>query len=399
MTVLHHCKPAPAGAAFSPTTPIGLALSGGGVRALVFHLGVLERLARQGLLPQVAYLSTVSGGSLAAGLVFRFAAMRWPDADTFRRVVVPRCRTLLTRVDLQRDYLTRVLLQPWTLLRGRAATLAASLRARWQIDKALKDLPSSPQWVINATTYETGKNWRFSRKRMGDYLTGYVLNPDFPLNEAMAASAAVPGLIGPLRMQCRRYSWHRYPEGGASESVAIGSRFPTVRLWDGGVYDNLGAEALYKRGQRGFREGVEFLIVSDASRPLGVEAPSARPGGLFFRPATRLIDVATDQVRALRARDLVEYFEENPERGVYLRMGNTAQAIIDKAQRNTPASWRSKGAMPDSKVSEAAELKTTLRRLGTEEFDNLFWHGYEVADVTLSVYCPTVCHHLPFCDP
>ena len=40
----------------------GLALSGGGIRSATFSLGILERLAELGLLSQIDYLSTVSGG-------------------------------------------------------------------------------------------------------------------------------------------------------------------------------------------------------------------------------------------------------------------------------------------------------------------------------------------------
>ena len=49
---------------------IGIALSGGGVRATVFHLGVLARLAEDSLLESISFISSVSGGSLAAGLVY-----------------------------------------------------------------------------------------------------------------------------------------------------------------------------------------------------------------------------------------------------------------------------------------------------------------------------------------
>ncbi len=41
---------------------IGLSLSGGGFRATVFHLGVLARLAEEGLMEEVTCVSTVSGG-------------------------------------------------------------------------------------------------------------------------------------------------------------------------------------------------------------------------------------------------------------------------------------------------------------------------------------------------
>jgi NTE family protein len=48
---------------------IGLALSGGGIRAAVFHLGVLRRLAFERLLESVSVVSTVSGGSLVAAAI------------------------------------------------------------------------------------------------------------------------------------------------------------------------------------------------------------------------------------------------------------------------------------------------------------------------------------------
>lgn len=41
---------------------VGLALSGGGIRSATFNLGVLQSLAEHGILKQVDYLSTVSGG-------------------------------------------------------------------------------------------------------------------------------------------------------------------------------------------------------------------------------------------------------------------------------------------------------------------------------------------------
>lgn len=41
---------------------IGLAISGGGIRSATFGLGVLVALARRNLLPEIDYLSTVSGG-------------------------------------------------------------------------------------------------------------------------------------------------------------------------------------------------------------------------------------------------------------------------------------------------------------------------------------------------
>ena len=49
---------------------IGLALSGGGMRATLFHLGILKWLAEMELLENIEHVSTVSGGSIGAGLVY-----------------------------------------------------------------------------------------------------------------------------------------------------------------------------------------------------------------------------------------------------------------------------------------------------------------------------------------
>ena len=47
---------------------VGLALSGGGIRSATFSLGVMQRLAKEGCLEYVDYLSTVSRGRLHWGL-------------------------------------------------------------------------------------------------------------------------------------------------------------------------------------------------------------------------------------------------------------------------------------------------------------------------------------------
>ncbi|HKU89650.1 MAG TPA: hypothetical protein VJP84_07635 [Steroidobacteraceae bacterium] len=53
-----------------PEAPtVGLALSGGGIRSAAFNMGVLQTLARTGLLARVDYLSTVSGGGYIGSCV------------------------------------------------------------------------------------------------------------------------------------------------------------------------------------------------------------------------------------------------------------------------------------------------------------------------------------------
>src|ERR1700750_2328806 len=67
----------------APAQPgIGIALSGGGFRAMLFHAGALARMNELGLLSKAKRIASVSGGSITSG----YLAVKWrdlgsPDAD------------------------------------------------------------------------------------------------------------------------------------------------------------------------------------------------------------------------------------------------------------------------------------------------------------------------------
>lgn len=369
---------------------IGLALSGGGVRAAVFHLGVLCRLAEEGLLESVAFVSTVSGGSLGTGLIYTLSGNRWPTSAEYLGSVLPEARRLLTNVGIQRDALFRLLLRPWRLLSsGWANVLSESLARRWGVRGLVSELPHRPRWIINATSYESGKNWRFAPRRMGDYLTGHVFEPPVPVADAMAASAGYPILIGFLVLETKDYAWNRYREGSTSETEPSDPGLRRLHLWDGGVYDNLGVEALFKPGR--LREGCNFLVVSDASGALGPERRYR-----IHRQARRLLSIAMDQVRSLRSRMLFDHFLNHPGSGVYLMMGGTAQKILREAGLSTQKIEEiSTGCLPDDEVERVALFPTTLRKIKETEFDGLYRHGWEVADCNLRARRPDLFAAVP----
>ncbi|MFM0111710.1 patatin-like phospholipase family protein [Paraburkholderia nemoris] len=60
----------------------GLALSGGGIRSATFSLGVLIALARRNLLPDVDYLSTVSGGGYLGAFLTTFLSTTGAATDS-----------------------------------------------------------------------------------------------------------------------------------------------------------------------------------------------------------------------------------------------------------------------------------------------------------------------------
>ena len=57
----------------APREGVGLCLSGGGYRAMLFHVGALWRLNELGWLARLSFVSSVSGGSITAGVL----AAKW----------------------------------------------------------------------------------------------------------------------------------------------------------------------------------------------------------------------------------------------------------------------------------------------------------------------------------
>ena len=375
---------------------IGLALSGGGFRATVMHLGVLARLAEEDRLEEVSFLSTVSGGSLCAGLVHAISGFSWPSSSQLMDQVIPKAREVLTTHDLQLGLIRRALKSPLRILETRADDVSMLLKEHWGVTASLRDLPRSPRWMINATCYETGKNWRFERFRMGDYAFGYTYDTDIPLSDALAASAGFPGLIGPLVLDTRTRSWFRY--GDALEGVeelaepdvqmrretkTVMPTYSKLHLWDGGVYDNLGLEGLHDFIS-GWRQDVDFLIVSDASGRSKPEKYRAGPKAL-----KRIITgVMMDQIRSLRSRAVVERLVNHGDPGSFLQIGNACGEVLRGAGRQGEIPRLCPNCLSDEATTLAANMGTVIRRLSSEEYEMLFRHGYELADYTLYAYQP-----------
>jgi|GEM_PF-1888655 len=61
--------------------PVGLALSGGGVRSAAFALGIIQAFHRFGLMRYVDYLSAVSGGTYAAGMFIQSVKKNHPYGE------------------------------------------------------------------------------------------------------------------------------------------------------------------------------------------------------------------------------------------------------------------------------------------------------------------------------
>jgi NTE family protein len=361
---------------------IGLALSGGGVRAMAFHAGVLRWLAETNRLENVVHISSVSGGSLLTGLIFKLGGWKWPTSRTYLESVQPEIRALTTEVNTQLSLFLRLLLPiNWRYLLSRANVVSQTIEQKWGVDARLSKLPEWPEWSINGTTAETGRRFRFKRTTCGDYELGYAFAKDFKIADAMAVSAAFPVGIGPLSIRPADYEWYKRPSWDASPAQEERVQLPYkyLHLYDGGVYDNLGMEPLFDAGEGVCREGVDYVLVSDAGAPFQ-RASLGFPLSPFR--VQRILDITMDQIRALRVRTFMKFLISNPSSGIYMQIGMDAKERIQKYRAHNEQAARellSEDWLNAQEVARAAAHPTTLWRLKPEDFDRLAAHGYQTA--------------------
>jgi NTE family protein len=349
-----------------PKSQVSLALSGGGVRAMAFHLGVLSYMAEKGWLDRVVRISSVSGGTLVTGLIFSVNSGRWPSNRAEFDQVLAKVRAIMCSTDLRWAALKH-LLHPfnWRFVLSRANLIERAIRSTWKVDEHLADLPPVPVWSINGTAAEDGKRFRFKLDEMGDYGLGYAKHR-VRLSTAMAVSAAFPGGIGPLTIRTSHFRWVNRPFGAPeSQDKPWKPEFKKLHLYDGGVYDNLGLESFFDVGKGKSKNGNDVIIVSDAGAPLkrGFSVWALNP----FR-FKRISDIMSDQVRSLRVRPFATFLQK-VSAGAYLAMDNKLIA---------------QDLSPDARLTCA--FPTDLCKLTLAQLDAMVRHGYAVAQAVNANY-------------
>jgi predicted acylesterase/phospholipase RssA len=224
---------------------IGLALSGGGFRATLYHLGLVRYLRDAGLLEHVSHISSVSGGSVLAAHL----ALNWDrycgSEHEFDEVAneVTRFIQLDVRNRIVRRYPLAAFLngtrRVFRLGTSRQLTRSGLLESHYEKhlygDKCLSELPECPQLHILATNVGEGSLCSFNRRgvvfqtQLSDNQQGFKLVQTglATVSMAVAASSAFPGFFPPLELA----AW----DVGADEG-----EFSPHSFTDGGVFDNLG---------------------------------------------------------------------------------------------------------------------------------------------------------------
>ena len=286
-----------------PTTGTALCLSGGGYRAMVFHLGVLWRLNEAGRLAGLDRISSVSGGSITAAVLgLNWARLNFDAggvaASFVDRVVTPVRAMAGTDVDVP-AVLTGLALPGATISERVQKLYAEHLFG----SASLQDLPERPQFVINATNLESGALLRFSRADLRDDLVGRIEHPDLPLAQAVTASSAFPPFLSPCVVDLSDQTWSS-EDGNTLNRPEYRGR---ISLSDGGVYDNLGLEAAWNQCAN--------ILVSDAGQIMG---PDPRPPVDWPAHMLRVLDVVDNQVRSLRKRQVIDAFRAATRDGMYI---------------------------------------------------------------------------------
>jgi NTE family protein len=340
---------------------IGLALSGGGFRATLFHCGALCRLDELGFLARLDRVSSVSGGSITAGvLATRWSALRFEGdvAKNLRELVILPLQAFCHRtVDAPAIGLG-------TLLPGhRPSDLLQAEYAEHLYGKAtLQDLPDRPRFVFNATNLATGVSFRFSKPYAGDYRIGLIKSPVFPVALAVTASSAFPPFLSPVVISVDPSAFERVEGADLFDQVEYRKR---LLLTDGGAYDNLGLETVWNR--------YETVLTSDAGAPFGLQLD---PETAWHSQVLRALDIATNQSRGLRKRILVDDYKRGIRKGAYWGIDTD---ILEYGLAD---------ALPvlPSRIRELAGMRTRLNDFSDEEQGRLINWGYAVCDAAMRRY-------------
>lgn len=338
---------------------IGLALSGGGVRAMAFHLGLLKFLADCNEFQNIKHISSVSGGTLIVGLLYGLNGNKWPVREEFLKIYPKIVHCLSHNALIELKDIPYFLLNLHLSLFNRRKLLSKQIKRKWKIDSPFKEIDERICWDVCGTTKETGNRFMIKKKLMGDHKIGYTGNNNLKLQDIMSISASVPFIIGSYRLNLRDYYWERYSKKDEPLNLK------KITLFDGGVYDNLGLESLYdiSTGEIKEKTGADFIIVSDSGKPLG------------YKSLLRTSDIMMDNINKLRMRNFMEFVTKK-KKGIFVKLGRNMKP---RANSNLPA------PLADHEIAIARNYGTSLRRIPQDQLAVLIKHGYNLCETYMKM--------------
>ena len=383
---------------------VGLALSGGGSRAIAFHLGCLRALNDRGVLDRIQVASCVSGGALI-GAAWAYSEDAFDDFDA--RIVALLRRGLIRGI-VRRTFAGRtgaaalatsltsgvaavaarsasVAMRGTTRMLGRsragltAARLEPPLRRYASRTEALSDTLKDAFFgdrpltsrrrrdidvVLNACELRSGAAFRFGSRETSCSRFGVVDDRPIGIAEAVAASAAYPAAFPALDRK-----WHfRHRDGTISTRRVV--------LSDGGVYDNLATSCL--EPDRSPEDTynifpVDYVVACDAGRGIW----SAEPIPYFWLSRVRrsFESVFRKAQDAGRGR-LHEYVANDKLRGFVMPyLGNRDDALPVRP--------------PDLVAREdVIDYPTNFSAMSQADIDRIALRGEQLTRLLIDRWCP-----------
>lgn len=365
----------------------GLALSGGGFRATLYHLGVIRYLRDSGALEHVSDIAAVSGGSiLAAHLALNWDRYTGDDrafaaaaAEVIRFVQFDLRNHIVRRLPLTFPFrLAGKLVGSETESLSPNALLESAYRRFLYGDRRLFELPERPNVHILSTNVSDGTLALFNRNGLHVLRRGHRRDTQDPFQhipgttmsiaKAVGASSAFPGFFPPVRITA--------DDLGVNEG-----EFPGESFTDGGVYDNLGTRA-FTWIHRLHDIDHERIIVSDAGKPFQILGRSTIG---FVAQSIRATDILWDRVWQLERENFGD------QNGFFFA---PITQVVDPAE--------DPHAMHPAVQRVVSSLRTDLDRFNDLEVTALVRHGYEVARAThrhISDRSDIAVHDGPAWDP
>lgn len=354
---------------------IAICLSGGGYRAALFHLGALRRLNELGLLAGARTISGVSGGAIAASLLTNpdlhwaaEAAQTDGVVDGFEECIAEPLRRLCSRNVRTPALLSKLRPDRWFTDGAAVQALGDELAQTipWW-GRSLSAVPTRPVGLVTgATEVAYGVDWvfiapnaRYPHGRLGDYRMGYAVPPDYVrVADAIAASCAFPPFFAPLVLDGDKLHLTGGTGGHAGPGPDRGEQLRhRIRLTDGGVYDNLALEPVWKDHAT--------VILSDGGAVFRAETERTVWGRLL-----RILAIATGAGQSVRTRWLYASFARHVMNGTTWGL----DVVVP-------------GSYPATVTDLINSIRTDLDAFSVAEQRILERHGYIVAD-------DAVRHHL-----
>jgi NTE family protein len=347
---------------------LAICLSGGGFRATLFHAGTLRRLNELGILSTARTISSVSGGSIANGLLAEAWPRLTPQEGVFTNLYSEFEEPLrrFCSQNIRTGPLLWWRLDPGNWRRLASATFSATDFLAEQYEtlfqrKKLIELSVTPNFVFCAGNLGTGVNFEFSRGRIGDYVLGYAEPGETRLAEAVAASSSFPIAFPPLVRDFDPAAFH----GGDVKAVPDDWHWSgRVALTDGGVYDNMALEPAWNAHAT--------VLVSDGGTPF---EPQSEVGRWVIPRLWRSYSIIANQAEAVRKRWLIASYLRGVYGGAYWGLGTDITEYASSQSGATVLPGYSGKVLDRLRV-----VRTDLDAFSPDEQGVLMNHGWALAN-------------------